>query len=78
MKREQSLQHGESVDRYMPTEESVRNLNGIEMERKSQINALSRNDPDYAKKVEMINKRAKQTRYRAMKALNTTNEKIPQ
>jgi len=38
---------------------------------------LQKTDPNYAKKVKEIDQRAKQTKYKAMKSLNTGNEKIP-
>jgi hypothetical protein len=38
---------------------------------------LNKNDPNYAKKVKEIELRAKATKYKAMKSLNTGNEKIP-
>ena len=58
MKREQSLQLGESIDRHMSCEDSLMTMERIESERKAQINAIPRSDPDYDNKVKTINKRA--------------------
>ena len=61
----------------MPTENAIRIQTSIEEQRDREIAALSKNDPDYAKKKSDITKRAKQTKYKAMKGLNTQNEKVP-
>ena len=42
-----------------------------------EIATIQKSDPQYAKKVADIEKRAKQTKYKAMKNLNTQNEKVP-
>ena len=43
-----------------------------------QITALDKNDPEYANKVQDLEKRAKLTKYKAMKNLNIKNEKVPE
>ena len=58
MKKEQSLQLGESIDRHMSCEDSLFEINRIEQEKKAQINAIPKSDPDYETKVANINKRA--------------------
>ena len=40
--------------------------------------SIPKTDPEYEKKVKAISDRAKQTKYKSMKNLNTANEKIPQ
>ena len=40
--------------------------------------SIPKTDPEYEKKVKAIEDRAKQTKYKSMKNLNTANEKIPQ
>lgn len=38
---------------------------------------MDKNDPQYATKVKEIETRAKHTKYKSMKNLNTKNEKVP-
>ena len=61
----------------MPTENAMRVQASIEEQRDREIANLSKNDPDFAKKKSDILKRAAQTKYKAMKGLNTQNEKVP-
>ena len=39
---------------------------------------MDKNDPEYANKVQDLEKRAKLTKYKAMKNLNIKNEKVPE
>ena len=47
MKSELSLQHGESIDQYMPTENVTQIMNNIEDQRRQEIAALDKNDAEY-------------------------------
>lgn len=38
---------------------------------------MDKNDPQYDQKIQEIEKRARQTKYKLMKSLNTGNEKVP-
>lgn len=78
MKREKSLSQGEKIDQYMPTDSVLRTMQSIDDQKTREINAISSSDPDRSKKVKEIEARAKQTKYKAMKNLNTANEKVPQ
>ena len=59
MQREQSLQHGEAIDNFMPTGNVIAMMNSIDEQRAREINAIARSDPDYAKKIQAIQQRAK-------------------
>ena len=71
MQREQSLQHGEAIDNFMPTGNVIATIQSIDEQKQQEINSISKSDPDYAKKVKAVEQRAKQTKYKAMKNLNT-------
>ena len=75
--KEQSLQHGEAIDQYMPTENVLRTMQSIDDTKSAEIARLNKSDPNYAEQVKQIEQRAKQTKYKAMKNLNTGNEKVP-
>ena len=77
LQKEQSLQHGESIDQYMPTGNAIATMESIERQKLAEIAALNKNAADYNKKLKEIEQRAKQTKYKAMKNLNTSNEKVP-
>lgn len=77
LKREASLAHGTKIDQYMDVDACEVLERRVEKSKQREINALNKNDPEYAKKVEDIEKRAKLTKYKAMKTLNTGNEKVP-
>ena len=77
MQREQSLQHGEAIDKFMNETHAIRTLQSIDDQRDQQIKAISKSDPEYEKKVKVIKQRAADTRYKAMKNLNNANEVIP-
>ena len=77
IEREQSLSQGESIDRFMPTGNVMRTMQSIDDQKAREIESISKSDPQYAEKVRQIEQRAKQTKYKAMKNLNTANEKIP-
>lgn len=77
IEREQSLSQGESIDRFMPTGNVMRTMQSIDDQKLREIESISKSDPQYAEKVKQIEQRAKQTKYKAMKNLNTANEKIP-
>ena len=78
MQREKSLSQGEKIDQYMPTDSVLRTMQSIDDQKTREINSISSSDPDRSKKVKEIEARAKQTKYKAMKNLNTANEKVPQ
>ena len=59
LKKEQSLTHGESIDNYMPTEQTISTMQSIEDEKNRAIAAISKNDPQYAEKKKQIEARAK-------------------
>ena len=61
----------------MPTDNVLRAQASIDGQRLHEISSINKNDPDYAKKVKEIEMRAKQTKYKTMKNLNTENEKVP-
>ncbi len=77
IKREQSLSQGEAIDKYMPTNNVLVAQQSIDDQKQREINQINKSDPDYAKKVKDIEQRAKQTKYKTMKNLNTMNEKVP-
>ena len=62
----------------MPTGNVLAAMNAIDEQKTREINQIPKSDPEYAKKVQAIQQRAKQTKYKAMKNLNTQNEKIPE
>ena len=62
----------------MPTGNVLAAMNAIDEQKTHEINQIPKSDPEYAKKVQAIQQRAKQTKYKAMKNLNTQNEKIPE
>ena len=74
---EKSLQRDESIDNYMPNDNCVAIIDSIIEKKKLEIAAIPRSDPKYTQKVRDIEKRAKQTKYKAMKSLNTQNERVP-
>ena len=76
LKKEQSLTHGESIDNYMPTDQTIAAMQAIEEEKNRAIAAISKSDPEYAEKKKQIEARAKQTKYKKMKELNASNEKV--
>ena len=78
MKKEQSLSTGDAIDQYMPTENVLAAMQKIDDEKKREISLISKNDPQYKEKVKAIEQRAKQTKYKTMKNLNTANEKVPE
>ena len=47
MKSELSLQHGESIDQYMPTENVMQTMNNIEDQRRQELSKLDKTDPEY-------------------------------
>ena len=77
IEREQSLSQGEAIDRFMPTGNVMRTMQSIDDQKSREIAAINKSDPEYAQKVQAIEQRAKQTKYKAMKNLNTQNEKVP-
>ena len=76
LKKEQSLTHGESIDNYMPTDQAIAAIQAIEDKKNSAIAAIPKSDPQYAEKKKQIEAQAKQTKYKAMKNLNASNEKV--
>ena len=76
LQSEQSLQHS-GIDNAMPTESCIAMIDRIIDKKNVEIATIQKSDPQYAKKVADIEKRAKQTKYKAMKNLNTQNEKVP-
>jgi len=78
IEREQSLSQGEAIDKFMPTSNVMRTMQSIDEQKSREIDAISKSDPEYTAKVKSIELRAKQTKYKAMKNLNTKNEKVPQ
>ena len=76
LRKEQSLTHGESIDNFMPTEQTITTMQSIEDEKARAIAAIPANDPEYAQKKKQIEARAKQTKYKAMKNLNKGNERV--
>ena len=70
LNRELSLQRGDSIDRYMPTEAVMKKAAGIDKARDKQIANLDTADPEYESKKEHIMKQAKQTKYKLMKQMN--------
>ena len=50
---------------------------GIDKARDKQIANLDTADPEYESKKEHIMKQAKQTKYKLMKQMNISNEKVP-
>ena len=76
LQSEQSLQHS-GIDNAMPTESCIAMIDSIIEKKNVEIATIQKSDPQYAKKVADIEKRAKQTKYKAMKNLNTQNEKVP-
>ena len=54
MRKEKSLQHGESIDQYMNTDHCVNTIETIEFQKEREIKLLKKNDPNYAKKVKEI------------------------
>mmetsp|Transcript_25578 Transcript_25578/g.34192 ORF Transcript_25578/g.34192 Transcript_25578/m.34192 type:complete len:105 (+) Transcript_25578:1506-1820(+) len=77
IEREQSLSQGEAIDKFMPTGNVMRTMQSIDEQKSREIAAISKGDPSYEARVKEIETRAKQTKYKAMKNLNTANEKIP-
>ena len=77
LRHEMSLSHGESIDQYMNTTQVEQKMQQIDAQKNLEIAALNKSDPEYAAKVKQITARAKQTKYKAMKNLNTQNEKVP-
>jgi hypothetical protein len=57
--KEQSLQHGESIDQYMNTNHCISTMDNIDQQRLKEIELLDKSDPSYAKKVREIESRAK-------------------
>ena len=74
LKSEKSLQHGEGIDNYMPTDDVLEYLERIDQSRQREIDALNSEDAEYSKKVKQINARAKHTKFKVMKKLNGNNE----
>ena len=70
IEREQSLQKGEAIDKFMPTSNVMRTMQSIDDQKLREIDSIPKTDPQYKKKVEEIELRAKQTKYKAMKNLN--------
>ncbi len=62
----------------MPTENVLAAVQKIDDEKKREISLISKSDPQYKEKVKAIEQRAKQTKYKTMKNMNTANEKIPE
>ena len=52
LKKEQSLQHGESIDQYMPTGNVVATMENIEYKKNEEIAALDKNADDFKRKKE--------------------------
>ena len=61
----------------MPTGNVIATMNSIDEQKAREINSIPKSDPEYAKKVQAVQQRAKLTKYKAMKNLNTQNEKVP-
>jgi len=59
LNRELSLQHGDSIDAFMPTEQVMNRVRKIDRLKEKQIATIEKDDPDFASKVEEIEKRAK-------------------
>ena len=70
--------HGEAIDQYIDVDQCEKLEARIERSKQREINALDKSDPQYSKRVQDIERRAKITKYKAMKAMNNTNEKVPQ
>ena len=77
LNRELSLQRGDSIDKFMPTEAVMEKAKKVDKSRDKQIAALDQNDPEYEQKKDKIERMAKQTKYKLMKHMNTRNEKVP-
>ena len=77
LKREASLAHGDAIDQYMEVDQCEILEKRIERSKRREIDALDKSDPHYQKKVDEIEKRARLTKYKAMKTMNTRNEKVP-
>ena len=77
LKKESSLVHGESIDQYMNTERCEQTMQQIDAQKAHEIDLLDKSDANYAKNMKDIETRAKVTKYKAMKSLNTQNEKVP-
>ena len=75
MRREKSLQV--SMDQFMPVDQVLETLKNIELGAKAEINMLNKNAEDYQDKYDAVIKRAAKTKYRAMKQINKSNEKVP-
>ena len=71
LKKEQSLSHAESIDQYMPTQSVINAMQTIDEQCLKEVMAIPKTDPEYAQKVKAIEERAKQTKYKSMKNLNT-------
>ena len=71
LKKEQSLSHAESIDQYMPTQSVINAMQTIDEQCLKEIMSIPKTDPEYAQKVKAIEERAKQTKYKSMKNLNT-------
>ena len=48
LKKDESLTHGESIDNYMPTDQTIAAMQAIEDEKNRAIAAIPKNDPGYA------------------------------
>ena len=77
LKSELSLQHGESIDQAMDTESCMSIMSQIKQQKEREIEAVKESDPRHDTKIKEIEKRARQTLYKAMKKMNAHNERIP-
>ena len=54
LQREQSLQHGEAIDNFMPTGNVIATMNSIDEQKAREISSIAKSDPEYAKKVQAV------------------------
>ena len=67
LKSELSLQRGDSIDAFMPTETVLNTNKKIDRQIKKEIELVDKADADYAKKVLEIEARGKHTKFKIMK-----------
>ena len=71
LKKEVSLSHAESIDQYMPTESVINAMKTIDEACLKEMMSIPKTDPEYEQKIKAIEERAKKTKFKSMKNLNT-------
>ena len=62
----------------MPTSDTISAMLEIDNRKREAIASISNTDPEYETKIQEIEKRSREEKYKSMKSLNSNNERIPE